>query len=111
MIPEGARMNFKFAVASGLALAGLCAEQALGATCEDLANFKSKDVTISAAKTVDAPGTIANNLAQAGIAAPFCRVNGFITLTKDSHIGFEVWLPAADKWNKIFQAVGNGGLS
>src|SRR5258705_3099048 len=29
----------------------------------------------------------------------FCRVIGVATPTKDSHIGFEVWLPPASRWN------------
>jgi feruloyl esterase len=86
-------------------------QSALAASCEDLAQFKLKNVTISTAATVDSLATLGANLAQTKVPAPFCRVNGFITPTKDSHIGFEVWLPATSIWNHKFEAVGNGGLS
>ncbi len=40
----------------------------------------------------------------------FCRVQGVLRPTADSHIAFEVWLPA-DNWNGRFQGVGNGGFA
>jgi tannase/feruloyl esterase len=40
----------------------------------------------------------------------FCRVQGVITPTTDSHIEFEVWLPAAG-WNRKYQGAGNGGFA
>ena len=43
------------------------------------------------------------------VDAPFCRIVGVATPTKDSHIGFEVWLPPASAWNGKFQAEGSGG--
>ena len=43
------------------------------------------------------------------VATPFCRVIGVATPTKDSHIGFEVWLPPAAQWNGKFQGEGSGG--
>jgi feruloyl esterase len=39
--------------------------------------------------------------------APFCRVVGFIEPAKNSHIGFEVWLPPVEKWNSRYFGVGN----
>jgi feruloyl esterase len=99
------------AACSSLALA-ITVKPALAAgSCEDLAHIKAAGVTINTAATVDSLASIANNLGQAKVPTPFCRVNGFITPTKDSHIGFEVWLPAAGAWNHKFEAVGNGGLS
>ncbi len=41
------------------------------------------------------------------VSAPFCRVIGYIEPVKDSHIGFEVWLPPADAWNDRFLMTGN----
>jgi len=41
------------------------------------------------------------------VTAPFCRVTGYIEPVQDSHIGFEVWLPPAEKWNGNYLAVGN----
>src|SRR5262245_32322896 len=32
----------------------------------------------------------------------FCRIVGVATPTKDSRIGFEVWLPPASRWNGDF---------
>ena len=40
----------------------------------------------------------------------FCRVQGVLHPTSDSHIAFEVWLPA-EGWNGRFQGVGNGGFA
>jgi feruloyl esterase len=40
----------------------------------------------------------------------FCRVEGVLHPTADSHIAFEVWLPA-DNWSGRFQGVGNGGFA
>jgi feruloyl esterase len=105
-------MKWKIIAASSVVLAAFTVRPAIAATsCEDLANFHAADVTITVAKTVDAPATISRQLANATIPTPFCRVNGFIAATKDSHIGFEVWLPPVGTWNRKFQAVGNGGLS
>jgi len=39
----------------------------------------------------------------------FCRVAGFLAPTKESQIGFELWLPAA--WNGRLLQVGNGGAA
>ena len=39
----------------------------------------------------------------------FCRVEGVIQPTSDSHIEFEVWLPASD-WNGKYEGAGNGGF-
>jgi hypothetical protein len=41
------------------------------------------------------------------VSAPFCRVIGFIEPVRDSHIGFEVWLPPESGWNGNYLAVGN----
>jgi feruloyl esterase len=43
------------------------------------------------------------------VEAPFCRVAGVATPTKDSHIGFEVWLPPVSQWNGKFRGEGSGG--
>ena len=39
-----------------------------------------------------------------------CRVQGVLTPTPDSEIGFEVWMPATG-WNGRFQGIGNGGFA
>ena len=43
------------------------------------------------------------------VDVPVCRIVGEATPTKDSRIGFEVWLPPASTWNGKFQAEGSGG--
>ena len=43
------------------------------------------------------------------VETPFCRVIGLSTPTSDSHIGFEVWLPPAARWNGKFRGEGSGG--
>jgi feruloyl esterase len=40
----------------------------------------------------------------------FCRVQGVIQPSIDSHIEFEVWLPVSG-WNRDYIGVGNGGLA
>lgn len=39
---------------------------------------------------------------------PFCRVRGVSRPVKGSEIGFEVWLPAPDRWTGRLHMVGNG---
>lgn len=39
-----------------------------------------------------------------------CRVQGVLTPTSDSQIGFEAWLPQSG-WNGRFQGIGNGGFA
>ena len=81
-----------------------------GATpCEDMAKFHAAGVTIVTATSADSMAQIPGGAGQ--LNTPVCRVSGFLTPTKDSHVGFEVWLPPADAWNHKYQAVGNGGLS
>ena len=42
------------------------------------------------------------------VDVPMCRIVGMATPTKDSRIGFEVWMPPASAWNGKFQAEGSG---
>jgi hypothetical protein len=39
----------------------------------------------------------------------FCRVEGVVQPSTDSHIEFEVWLPQSD-WNGKYEGAGNGGF-
>jgi feruloyl esterase len=43
------------------------------------------------------------------IAPAHCRVVAILKPSPDSLINMELWLPPSDKWNKKFEAVGNGG--
>jgi feruloyl esterase len=42
---------------------------------------------------------------QTPVTKPFCRVEGVI----DKEIGFEIWLPPADRWNGKYLGTGQGG--
>jgi Tannase and feruloyl esterase len=46
----------------------------------------------------------------AAIHPAFCRVQGILKPTSDSHIRFEVWMPSTD-WNGRFEQIGNGGFA
>jgi feruloyl esterase len=85
-------------------------------TCESLQSIKIPNITITKV-TTGSPGFSLS--AQAGamgnapgrnINVPFCRIEAFSAPTIDSHIGIEVWLPAAEKWNGKFLAAGNPGF-
>ena len=106
-------MNVRVGIASyGILFSLFLAQRSLAAaTCEDLAKFHAPNVTITTAALVDSVTAISNSLGEAKLATPICRVNGFVTPTRDSHIGFEVWLPPVQAWNRKYEAVGNGGLS
>jgi feruloyl esterase len=92
-------------------LAVLGARPATAADCAALIKLHAVDMTIVSAATADGLSAIAPELAQADGPTPLCRVNGFLTPTRDSHIGFEVWMPSAANWNHKIQSVGNGGFS
>ncbi len=91
---------------------------AAAATCESLAGLKLPGTTITAAHTV-AAGAFApspDSPAQPALAAnykalpAFCRVQGVIQPSNDSHIEFEAWMPSSG-WNGKYQGLGNGGFA
>ncbi len=100
------------ALALAFALAG-CSARAT-APCADLKSLSLGDATITQAASVVAgpfalpaePGAPAQSVT----LPAFCRVQGVIAPTRDSHIEFEVWLPAAG-WNGRYQGVGNGAFA
>ena len=82
--------------------------------CEQLAKAKITDTTIASAVTVGAgelklPPNPFSTVDAASVPA-LCRVQGAIHPTKDSDIGFEVWMPVAN-WNGKYVQLGNGGLA
>jgi feruloyl esterase len=94
---------------------------AFAATCESIAALKLTATTITAAQVVAAGAFKPSSPVPAGPggAVPpdafeklpaFCRVQGVIQPTSDSHIEFEVWLPMSG-WNRKYFGVGNGGLA
>jgi Tannase and feruloyl esterase len=87
------------------------------ASCDSLAALKLPGTTITAAQIV-APGAFvppgpaptAAALAPFKSLPAFCRVQGVIQPSSDSHIEFEVWLPVSG-WNRDYMGVGNGGMA
>ena len=84
-------------------------------SCESLKSIKIPHVTITKV-TAGKPGFelpgqkgFINTPAEK-IPVAFCRVEAFAAPTSDSHIGIEVWLPAAENWNGNFLAAGNPGF-
>jgi Tannase and feruloyl esterase len=88
------------------------------ATCDSLTGLKLGDATITSAKTVAAgaftlptdpppPPALVSSFKK---LPDFCRVEGVIQPSNDSHIEFEVWLPAF-RWNGKFHGEGNGGFA
>ena len=100
------------AVVLAFGLAGCSARAAM--SCADLKSLSLGDATLVQAQSI-AAGPFAVPAAPGApgrsITLPaFCRVQGVIAPTQDSHIEFEVWLPATG-WNGKYQGVGNGGFA
>jgi len=97
----------------GVALALLATEPAMARECSDLAAVAVPDLEITSATLHPAgPFTLPAELGPATTAElpSFCRVQGVLRPTADSHIAFEAWLPA-ENWKGSFQGVGNGGFA
>lgn len=91
-------------------LAVLGAGEAFAATCESLTKLGLKNTSIATAES-RAAGDFTPPSGQAIPKLPaFCRVAGVIKPSSDSHIEFEVWMPAS-QWNGKFEGVGNGGFA
>jgi len=100
-----------------MCLACGAARAAGAARCEDLANEKLPNTTISLATSVAAgaftppvPAWASAFLRPTTIPVAFCRVAGDIRPTAESDIKFEVWLPLAG-WTGRFESVGNGAFA
>jgi feruloyl esterase len=81
-------------------------------SCDSLKASQLPHTTITSAAVVEAggfSGVNAGNYDYKTLPA-FCRVQGVIAPSSDSHIEFEVWMPASG-WNGKYQAVGNGGFA
>jgi hypothetical protein len=78
-------------------------------TCDNLASLSLPDTKITFAKELTGTFTPPGEKLLSNLPA-FCRVAGVIAPTPDSHIEFEVWMPAAN-WNHKFQGSGNGGFA
>jgi len=90
---------------------------AAGRSCSTLAALSLPQTRIIAATEATAGAfTRGGSAPDARTAAiykalpPFCRVQGVIQPSGDSHIKFEVWLPLTG-WNGRYLGVGNGGFA
>lgn len=95
------------------AVAFLASQPAMARDCADIAAAAPPDTEITSAALQPAgPFTLPPELGPATtVQLPaFCRVQGVLHPTTDSHIAFEVWLPA-ENWDGRFQGVGNGGFA
>src|SRR5690349_9245624 len=86
-------------------------------TCENLTSVKAANTTITSAQTVAAGGFVPAGGPADGQASfdfkkvpAFCRVQGVMQPSADSHIEFEVWLPMSG-WNGRYEGLGNGGFA
>lgn len=97
----------------GLAFALLACGSAKAADCAALKGYTAPGTEIIAATLQPAgPFVIPPELGPATtVQLPaYCRVQGVLRPTADSHIAFELWLPV-NGWNGRFQGVGNGGFA
>ena len=76
--------------------------------CSSLARARYPDLEIISARRVPAGPYVP--AAEMTFQLPAsCRVAGVATPTKDSRVGFELWLP--DGWNGRYVQLGNGGFA
>src|SRR5690349_12123471 len=108
LVKMGSVMAAALAWATLVFSASGAATPATGTMCEKLTGLTIPDATISAAGPVAAGSFTTQGLRMAASVPAFCRVQGVAAPTADSHINFEVWIPA-ENWNGKFQEVGVGG--
>ena len=107
-----AQTHLKSAGVAVIATIGFAASPAAASTCSQLAsNFHRPNTTITTAQTVPAGTFVTPTVPPQSITGlpQFCRVAGFTTPTKDSHISFEVWIPESG-WNQKYLQAGCGGF-
>ncbi|MGA3203305.1 MAG: tannase/feruloyl esterase family alpha/beta hydrolase [Bryobacteraceae bacterium] len=86
-----------------------CVSLASAADCDGLAGkFGSTSAQVVAAGTFKPPSGLGGAIYKN--APEFCRVQGVLAPSADSHIEFEVWLPLTG-WNGKYLGVGNGGFA
>jgi hypothetical protein len=93
-------------------IAGATASAQAKPSCETLKNLMLPDTSILSAESVAAgPFALPPGMPAKSVEVPaFCRVRGETKPSPDSHIIFEVWMPAA-QWNGKFEQMGSGGLA
>ena len=105
-------LAFAAAVLTCRALGTVASGAPAATACDSLKESRLPNTTITAADVV-APGAFTDQGAENPIyktLPAFCRVQGVIAPSRDSHIEFEVWMPAAG-WNGKYYGVGNGGFA
>jgi feruloyl esterase len=107
MLPRFALLALWFAGSTALAV------PAMAISCGDLAKIAPPDATITSATaetgSFESPNDGIGNTTN--VTVPFCRIVGVAKSEPTSSIGFELWLPPADKWNGRMLASGNLGHS
>jgi feruloyl esterase len=90
---------------------------ASGQKCSTLTELKVEHIEITSARDVP-PGTLqpqpqpgSHHAIPAAQVKAFCRVIGVARPAQGSEIGFEIWLPKPEAWNKRFEGVGNGAYA
>jgi Tannase and feruloyl esterase len=107
LMPRFASLAFALAASTALCTPGMAT------SCADLAKMVPPSASISSATeesgAFESPKDGLGNTTK--VTAPFCRVVGVAKSEPASRIGFELWLPPADKWNGRMLASGNLGHS
>ena len=108
-------VSFALSVAALLAIAiarGIPIRAHAGSPCESLKSTQLPNTTITGAGVVEAGAFTAASARGFDYKTlpAFCRVQGVVAPSADSHIEFEVWMPSAG-WNGRYQGVGNGGFA
>lgn len=115
--PQGRRSACALALLGALGLAALGLSAARPSRAADDARPDESAVCAALAGSTIAPDTVIESasyapagtrVADTTVSVPFCRVLGVATPTRDSRIGFEVWLPPAASWNGNFRGEGSG---
>lgn len=107
------RANLLAACGASLTLAFLASGAANAADCAGLkARSTAKTEIVAATLHPGGPFAVPGRppTARPEAMPAFCRVQGVLRPTADSHINFEVWLPEQG-WNGRFQGIGNGGFA
>lgn len=107
MLPRFALLALWFAGSTALAV------PAMAISCGDLARIAPPDATITSVTeekgSFESPNDGIGNTTN--VTVPFSRIVGVAKSEPTSSIGFELWLPPADKWNGRMLASGNLGHS
>ena len=110
-------MQLRHFLAGILCSAAFSSPELAAAPCDSLAKLKLAHTSLVSSQMVmpgafTAPRAPANDpsLPFYRTLPGFCRVQGVIEPSSDSHIEFEVWLPLSG-WNGKYAGVGNGGFA